>query len=251
VILDALTYNGSAFDTILNSVVLVVLIVALALQSRWPWRITFVGMAVVQVALWFGLGVTGISVVWSGLAGAALVELVARSRSARQRSTSDLPLPVGSSVTARPPAGTAAIPDRRWMLRAALVVAFAAIVYYAVALPPISTVAHLLAVVVGVGIQVGARKLGRRSSAPKAFQKESGPFRLPDTVHKKLLETWPDFREREEALVYESVIETGLLISRTSDGFRVERRPERGNTYSELRFETTSRRDLHRRLLRE
>jgi hypothetical protein len=263
VILGALTYNGSAFDTIVNTVVLMVLIVGVALQTRWPWRITFVGTAVMQVALWFGLGATGISVVWSGLAGAALVDLGVQRRSAR-RSSSGEQSPTSSGEQSPRSSGeqpsvspvkqssvSPVVPVRRWMLRAAVVVAFAAIAYYAVVLPPISTVAHLLAVVVGGGIQAGARYLARRIAAPKVFQKEPGPFRLPKAVHARLLETWPDYRESDDSLSYETVTGTGLLISRNSDGFRVERRPERRNTYDELRFRTSSRRELHRRLLQE
>jgi hypothetical protein len=255
VILDALTYNGSAFDTILNAVVLMVLIVGVALQTRWPWRITFVGTAVMQVALWFGLGATGISVVWSGLAGAALVDLGVQRRSARRSSSGEQsPRSSGEQPSVSPAKQSSVspvVPVRRWMLRAAVVVAFAAIAYYAVVLPPISTVAHLLAVVVGGGIQAGARYLARRIAAPKVFQKEPGPFRLPKAVHARLLETWPDYRESDDSLSYETVTGTGLLISRNSDGFRVERRPERSNTYDELRFRTSSRRELHRRLLQE
>jgi hypothetical protein len=255
VILDALTYNGSAFDTILNAVVLMVLIVAVALQTRWPWRITFVGTAVMQVALWFGLGATGISVVWSGLAGAALVDLGVQRRSARPSSSGEQsPRSSGEQPSVSPGKQSSVspvVPVRRWMLRAAVVVAFAAIAYYAVVLPPISTVAHLLAVVVGGGIHAGARYLARRIAAPKVFQEEPGPFRLPKAVHARLLETWPDYRESDDSLSYETVTGTGLLISRNSDGFRVERRPERRNTYDELRFRTSSRRELHRRLLQE
>jgi hypothetical protein len=190
-IFDALTYNGSVFDTILNAVVLVVLCVAVAVQARRPWLITFVTLAIVQVALWFGLGATGISVVWSGLAGAALVDLVSRpsptprpslaearetpNHQISDRETPDRGTPDGEAPDGgipdrgTPDRGTPdrGTPDRRWMLRAALVVAFAAIAYYAVALPLISTVAHLLALVVGAAVHLGARRLVGRTVTSK------------------------------------------------------------------------------------
>jgi hypothetical protein len=170
-ILDALTYNGSVFDTILNAVVLVVLSVAVAVQARRPWLITLVALAIVQVALWFGLGATGISVVWSGLAGAALVDLVSRPSPTPRPSLAEARETPNHQISDRetPDGGTPdrETPDPRWMLRAALVVAFAAIAYYAVALPLISTVAHLLALVVGAAVHLGARRLAGRTVTSK------------------------------------------------------------------------------------
>jgi hypothetical protein len=170
-ILDALTYNGSVFDTILNAVVLVVLSVAVAVQARRPWLITLVTLAIVQVALWFGLGATGISVVWSGLAGAALVDLVSRPSPTPRPSLAAARETPNHQISDRetPDRGTSdrETPDRRWMLRAALVVALAAIAYYAVALPLISTVAHLLALVVGAAVHLGARRLVGRTVTSK------------------------------------------------------------------------------------
>jgi hypothetical protein len=180
-ILDALTYNGSVLDTILNAVVLVVLCLAVAVQARRPWLITLVALAIVQVALWFGLGATGISVVWSGLAGAALVDLVSRpsptprpslaeARETPDHQISDRETPDRDTPDRETPdreTPDRETPDRRWMLRAALVVAFAAIAYYAVALPLISTVAHLLALVVGAAVHLGARRLVGRTVTSK------------------------------------------------------------------------------------
>jgi hypothetical protein len=170
-ILDALTYNGSVLDTILNAVVLVVLCLAVAVQARRPWLITLVALAIVQVALWFGLGATGISVVWSGLAGAALVDLVSRPSPTPRPSLAEARETPNHQISDRetPDRETPdrETPDRRWMLRAALVVAFAAIAYYAVALPLISTVAHLLALVVGAAVHLGARRLVGRTVTSK------------------------------------------------------------------------------------
>ena len=137
-IITALGYDGSVLDTVLNAVVLIAVLTALSAQRRSPWWIVLIVMAVLQVALWLAAGAVGFSVVWAGLAGAVVVELVVRSGSR---------------------------PRQHSMLVIALVVVLAAIIYYAVTLPLITTIAHLLALVLGVGIQMLARRILRTSGA--------------------------------------------------------------------------------------
>ena len=141
-IVRALTYNGSVLDTVLNAIVLIVLVAALLTQRRSPWWTALVVVVVVQIAVWFALGVVGFSLVWSGLAGVAAVDLLVR------RGTSG-----------------------RWMLRGALIIALAALLYYAVTVPPISTIAHLLAVAVGAGIHALALRAPRHLSARRVNHK--------------------------------------------------------------------------------
>ena len=137
-IITALGYDGSVLDTVLNAVVLIAVLTALSAQRRSPWWIVLIVMAVLQVALWLAAGAVGFSVVWAGLAGAVVVELGVRSGSR---------------------------PRQHSMLVIALVVVLAAIIYYAVTLPLITTIAHLLALVLGVGIQMLARRILRTSGA--------------------------------------------------------------------------------------
>jgi hypothetical protein len=234
IIIPALTYDGSVFDTALNAVVLVILITALVLQSRSPWWITFVTMAVLQVVLWFALEATGISVVWSGLAGAALVDL----------------------VVGRLPDRGASAPSRRWMLATAVTVSIAAITFYVVALPPLSTVAHLLALMVGAGLHTLIRRSSRRCAAKKTEDfrntpEGSVPLRLPERLHRSMLEKWSEYHEFDDRLYYGNFGEVGLLITRDKDGYRVDRRADRSNYYDQFRFRTTSFRELKRRLLQE
>jgi hypothetical protein len=245
IIIPALTYNGSVLDTTLNTVVLVILIAALAAQKRSPWWITFVAMVALQVVLWFALEAAGISVVWSGLAGAALVELGAGRTSSRHTVASD-----------RPPAAIITAPTRRRLLIAAAVVAMAAIVYYAVALPPISTVAHLLALLVGAGIHTVARGISRRSASRQnpdsmGTTEPLAPFRLPNRIHKQMLEKWPEYYGYDDELHYGIWGDAGLLITREKDGYRVDRRADRSNYYDQFRFRTPSFRKMTRRLLQE
>ena len=129
-IINALTYNGSYLDTTINAGVLILLVAALLRHRRWRWWIALVVLAALQVVLWFAVGVVGFSLVWAGLAGAAVVIYRRATR-------------------------------RRWLLAVAVLVALIAIVYYAVTFPPISTVAHLLALALGVGIQALAQRRTR------------------------------------------------------------------------------------------
>jgi hypothetical protein len=244
IIIPALTYNGSVFDTALNAVVLVILITALTVQSRSPWWITLVAMMTLQLVLWFALEASGISVVWSGLAGAALVDLVGRRLSSRRT-----PAPARLSRATDPE-------SRQWVLATAVGIAAAAMVFYAVALPPITTVAHVLALVVGAGIHALTRWVARRRADRRArkitdTQEAQVPFRLPERLHKRMLEKWPEYNGFDDELYYGIWGDAGLLITREKDGYRVDRRADRSNYYDQFRFRTTSRRTLERRLLQE
>jgi hypothetical protein len=244
IIIPALTYNGSVFDTALNAVVLVILITALAVQSRSTWWITLVAMVALQVALWVALEASGISVVWSGLAGAALVDFVERHLASRRT-----PAPARLSHATDPE-------SRQWVLATAVGVAVATMVFYAVALPPITTVAHVLALVVGSGIYALTRRVthwraDRHARKVTDIPETPVPFRLPERLHKKMLEKWPDYDEFDSELHYGIWGDAGLLITREKDGYRVDRRADRSNYYDQFRFRTTSRRTLERRLLQE
>lgn len=225
IFIPALTYNGSVLDTALNICVLAVVIAPFVGQSRSLWWITLLVMVELQVALWLALNATGISVVWAGLAGAVIVDRVAARRGTGQ--------PVAASGSSR-------------LSSVTIGVAIAAIAYYAVTLPPISTVAHLLAVGVGAAVHALVRTVERRESAPTA-----GPFRLPERVHHRMLERWPEYHASDRVLTYDAWGEAGLRISLVDGGYCVERRADRSNVYGDVRFWTRSRRDLCRRLLRE
>jgi hypothetical protein len=238
IITPALTYDGRIFDTVLNTVVLLVLIAAFAVQQKSPSWITLVAMSALQVTLWFALGATGFSVVWCGLAGAVLVDLVATHTSRRRSPESISRL------------------NLWWIPLAAFIVVIAAIAFYAVAIPPISTVAHLLALAVGAGIDSLTASLprwnrSRHIRAVRAGMKTSAAFRLPDPLHKRMLAKWPDYSEGDQRLQYGIWGDAGLRISRDADGYFVERRSDRSNTYDEFRFRTVSPRELERRLLQE
>ena len=243
--IPALTYNGSAFDTMLNAAVLVILIVALAIQRRSPWWISLVVMVVVQVTLWSTLGATGVSVLWSGLTGVAVVEFVAGRESSGRTPTAT-----------RSSTATSPLSRRRWMLTATILVALATLVYFAVTLPPLSTVAHLLSLGIGAGVHTVARSAVRRRASrhertTEAPLTEAGPFRLPERLHQQMLEKWPEYYGYNDELHYGIWGDAGLLITREKDGYRVDRRADRSNYYDQFRFRTSSFRQLQRRLLQE
>lgn len=125
---DGLTYDGSLLHCLINYGLLC--ISALALHRYQPargwWACLLVATAL-QMALWFGANAAGVSVVWCMLAGFGLV--------AWRR------------------AGTERSPGLRFLL-AALLLDLAGIALYAGWFPPITTEAHLVAVVLGGIVQM-------------------------------------------------------------------------------------------------
>ena len=142
------------------------------------------------------------------------------------------------------------------MLTATILVALATLVYFAVTLPPLSTVAHLLSLGIGAGVHTVARSAVRRRASrhertTEAPLTESGPFRLPERLHQQMLEKWPEYYGYNDELHYGIWGDAGLLITREKDGYRVDRRADRSNYYDQFRFRTSSFRQLQRRLLQE
>jgi hypothetical protein len=114
----------------------------------------------------------------------------------------------------------------------------------------------VLALVVGAGVYALTRKVAQRRADRHArkvtdIPEAPVPFRLPERLHKRMLEKWPDYDEFDDELRYGIWGDAGLLITREKDGYRVDRRADRSNYYDQFRFRTTSRRTLERRLLQE
>lgn len=133
IIVAGLTYNGSLLHIPINyGLIAITLVPFLApgahgsarLGSRWVG--CFLIALAVQVLLWFVVDAVGVSVIWATMAGYSLMLRTTRRE--------------------------AYTPDRRRLLTVALVCALIGIVYYAVTLPFITTVAHVIAVLLGIGI---------------------------------------------------------------------------------------------------
>ncbi len=129
-LIDGFTYNGSALHIIINYAVLFFsvlphLTAAQKKGRRIFWLVLLISL-LVQVALWFIFKGAGISVIWCSLAGYNLL-LFRRTK-----------LKTG---------------DRnKTLFLISLFTALAGIIYYAVTLPPITTIAHVVGLLMGIGL---------------------------------------------------------------------------------------------------
>jgi hypothetical protein len=121
-LLKGLTYDGDNVAMIINYGLIVLLMLPFILGTvvkRQAWILCVILMALIQVLLWFFADAIGVSLIWSGLAG--FLGLTYYNKMADQSA-----LNIG-----------------------VLVIAVAAIIFYAVTYPILTTVAHVLAVILG------------------------------------------------------------------------------------------------------
>ena len=138
-----LTYDGQIRHVVINYALILLTVLPFAFaRSRprraaaWPWG-GCLGLAFgVQVLLWFTLGASGVSIVWCALAGYALMGF----------------------LRAEP----GLVPQSRVLTILALGSAAAGILYYALTFPALTTIAHLCAVVLGIGTFGGVSYLVTR-----------------------------------------------------------------------------------------
>jgi hypothetical protein len=146
VVIRGLSYDGSLLHSVINHGLCLSSASALAWQAQRTgrghrgWVCRLVLAVTIQVAFWW-LGAMGVSLVWCMLSGDALMQL----RGAR---------------------GAA-----RWGLVAALLLALAGLVFYAVTFPAITTIAHGCAVVLGWTM---AALRARRRRRPATFAASAG-----------------------------------------------------------------------------
>ena len=133
-----MTYDGRIAHVLINyALIILVLLPNVFIGQRmegspdWTWM-TCLGIALlVQVLLWFIAQASGVSIVWSALAGYTLIAYGTR--------------------------GTGSAEQNGFLALLALSSAGCAIVYYAVTYPLITTIAHICAVLLGIGVWFGLR----------------------------------------------------------------------------------------------
>ncbi|MEI9810404.1 MAG: hypothetical protein WDO16_22405 [Bacteroidota bacterium] len=144
-LIDGFTYGGNVMHCIINYSLIVVTVLPHLLKSnpyirnRNAWLSALILSLVVQVIIWFVFNDSGVSVIWSSMAGFNTMILLKRG------------------------------PDRygkKLLLILSLVTALSAIIYYAVTLPLITTCAHVIAVLMGFGFfyLFGAGRRGLNAS---------------------------------------------------------------------------------------
>lgn len=131
VIWRGLTYEGQVRDLVINYALVVLVLlpyVVVATDAKgsgdWAWAACLAVALVVQVLLWFAVGATGVSIVWSALAAFTLMDLWRGDIGRAQPNTFLALLALGGAGTG--------------------------IVYYALTFPRITTIAHLCAVLLGI-----------------------------------------------------------------------------------------------------
>lgn len=146
VLIRGATYSGSWFHSILNYALIAVTMLPYhsAGRSRRPLGLTWLWpllvATVLQVAFWFTLGVEGVSIVWCTMAGFTGSVLVT--------------------------GGQALSPAVRSAALLSLVSGGAAVAFYSVTTPIITTVAHVAALVLGIVVWAVARlAFGRTPSS--------------------------------------------------------------------------------------
>lgn len=150
VIIRGATYSGSWFHTAINYALIAVVVLPYLFPNqlnsgvRRTWVYPLVISIILQVAFWFTLGVQGVSIVWCVMTGFTAAVLFAQRRSERSAN-------VRRNV-------------RRTMIFS-LAAAFAGTVFYAVSFPPITTIAHVSAVILGITLFAALRIV--KSAAPR------------------------------------------------------------------------------------
>jgi hypothetical protein len=119
-----------------------------------------------QVVLCLNVGCAGISIVWCACAGWIMAER--RHVLEQSRASDDASHASTNGVLS---AGTAAMTTKSdpqaWLLHSehwVIVIDVVAIVYYAIVEPPITTVAHVLAMVLGATLSIGSIRVGEHLS---------------------------------------------------------------------------------------
>ena len=136
VLVNGLTYHGQMLHIVINyALIFICLYPFFKLKGQWKkvfrkyWISTFSIMSILQIYFWFTEDATGISLIWSALAGLNILILLRI-----QRQTDE---------------GMPLIKISFWI---SLFCVLFADIYYWFTFPAITTIAHLLATFMGMGI---------------------------------------------------------------------------------------------------
>ena len=133
VIVNGLTYEGNILHSLINYSLIVIMVVPFLVSSMPPpgvriprWIICLLIALAAQIILWFVADAVGVSVIWCTMAGYSLMERIDFGR------TPEL--------------------FHYHLFTTGLICALGAILYYALTFPMITTLAHGIAVLMGIGI---------------------------------------------------------------------------------------------------
>lgn len=142
---NGLTYEGQLLHIIINYTLIILTVAPFLLhrdssnnRKHRGWLESFAIITFFQVVVWFAMNAVGVSLIWCTMAG--YIGVCYWRDGLRQEKVTN-----------------------RWTL-VALLSAFAAIIYYAVVFPIITTVAHVVAVLIGIGLYFIMRSIYRNRS---------------------------------------------------------------------------------------
>ena len=136
ILVNGFTYSGQLLHIVINYVLIFICLYPYFKQKRqykklfWKYWISIVSITLIlQIYLWFAENVTGVSLIWSALAGLNILILV------KVRQLTDKIMP--------------SIQKLLWISLLSVLVAD---IYYWFIYPPITTIAHAAATFMGMGI---------------------------------------------------------------------------------------------------
>lgn len=135
ILLNALSYNGDFLLSIINYVLLIIVIlpfVVTDLKTKASyWWIVLLCSFLLQALLWFVLQVQGISIIWNALFGFLLLVFIRRESQWSAKSKVLIYFSMGATVFAN--------------------------LYFGLSLPFITSIAHIAAIVFGMGFLWGRK----------------------------------------------------------------------------------------------
>lgn len=143
-IVNGLTYEGQVFHILINYTLIILTVLPFLRNpdsstswERHGWKICLGIITLLQIVVWFIADAVGVSLIWSAMAG-FLAFAYWRG-------------------------GFEQAQNKKRLVQIALTATFAAIVFYAVAFPVITTIAHVVALFVGLSVfLIGAGLFAQR-----------------------------------------------------------------------------------------
>lgn len=127
---NGLSYNGSALHMLINYFLIGISVLPYCIgtvrrQSSGAWVLALLIVSLVQVLLWFLLGVVGVSVIWCAMTGYLLVDFKRRGLK---------------------------LAWKNGLMLFSILMGVGGIFYYFISFPMLSTVAHVVALLIGGGL---------------------------------------------------------------------------------------------------
>jgi len=127
---NGLSYNGSTLHMLINYFLIAISVLPYCIESvrrtkHRAWVLALCIVSLVQVLLWFLLGVVGVSVIWCAMTGYLLIDFKRRGLKPARKNG---------------------------MMLFSILMGVGGIFYYFITFPMLTTVAHVVALLIGAGL---------------------------------------------------------------------------------------------------